>query len=369
MTRVSKLKTQIGFSTVELLITIGVLAVLSGVSVFGVFAVKSSQNFKLDAQMIAEAMRFTQSKAQLGDGGIPWGIRFTNNAGGNQTIEIFSGSSYSASSTVETHQLSNTNIFTNPAPGFSETILFEAVRGIPLGAQSIAIKKKSGAGDIYIISLNSMGKISIQLETNMIGYWLFDEGSGSTAYDASQNGMNGGIESGQDPWQIYGKSGGSIKFSDPGKDLIKLPLEGVELGDANWTVSAWVKLDEGGGAAILSNYEGKNLLNEFGIDGSAMTYSYNDGSSWYTITGSIDVIREWRFLTWVNDFDNQVMNMYVDGVLDTSGQVFPFNARAQVNAIGMAFFKGSNVQIECDDLRIYTKAFSADEVKNLYEQY
>lgn len=369
MARVSKLKTRIGFSTVELLITIGVLAVLSGVSIFGVFAVKNSQNFKLDAQMIAEAIRFTQSKAQLGDGGIPWGIRFTNNAGGSQVIEIFSGSSYSASSTVETHQLSNTNIFTNPAPGFSEIILFEAVRGIPLGAQSIAIKKKSGAGDVYVVSLNSMGKIGIQLETNMIGYWSFDEGSGSTAYDTSGNGIVGNIEFYEDPWEVYGKSGGSVKFD--GDELIKLQ-QSIEVSNANWTVSAWMKVGENGSYALLSNHEGKDLLNEFGIEGSSMIYYYysDTSMSWENVSGSVDVTRAWRFLTWVNNYDTQTIDMYVDGILDVSNNAMaPIGGRAMINTMGKGFFRGTSQELEMDDVRIYSKAFSAQEVKNLYEQY
>jgi len=68
--------------------------------------------------------------------------------------------------------------------------------------------------------------------TNIRGYWHFDEGEGSIAYDSSDYGNDGILSGG-------GKFGSALKF-DGVDDYVEVGNIGVT-GD--WTVEFWVKLD------------------------------------------------------------------------------------------------------------------------------
>lgn len=76
----------------------------------------------------------------------------------------------------------------------------------------------------------------------LIGYWKFDEGSGSTASDSSGKGYNGTLRSYQDtllPQWVKGKNGSALKF-DGNNDFVLVPdFSNIY---STVTVMAWVYL-------------------------------------------------------------------------------------------------------------------------------
>jgi hypothetical protein len=78
--------------------------------------------------------------------------------------------------------------------------------------------------------------------TGLVGYWKFDEGSGTTAYDSSGNGNNGILVNG--PTWVAGKYGEALSF-DGVDDYVEI-AENTDLNPYtnDWTVSAWVNLNK-----------------------------------------------------------------------------------------------------------------------------
>ena len=97
-------------------------------------------------------------------------------------------------------------------------------------------------------------------DPNLVGYWTFDEGSGTIASDYSGHGNDGTIEGG--PQWVAGKVGGALKFDgDDDQITLKDPLT---VGSSSNTVAAWVKVPLAGterlGATervgiVLGNYD------------------------------------------------------------------------------------------------------------------
>ena len=69
-----------------------------------------------------------------------------------------------------------------------------------------------------------------------IGIWLFDDGKGDTAADASKNGNDGKLMEG--PKWVDGKFGGAISFDVEGP-FVRIEVPTVQL--SSWTAMIWIK--------------------------------------------------------------------------------------------------------------------------------
>ena len=72
----------------------------------------------------------------------------------------------------------------------------------------------------------------------LVGWWKFDEGSGTVAYDSSGNGNDGNLTNG--PTWITGKIGGALSF-DGVDDVIIAPLPNLNTSNISTSQSAWIK--------------------------------------------------------------------------------------------------------------------------------
>ena len=74
--------------------------------------------------------------------------------------------------------------------------------------------------DSQTLSQNSNLSIIKNLQNGLVGYWRFDEGSGSIAYDYSGNGNNGTLING--PTWVDGILGKALEF-DGVNDYVNIP--------------------------------------------------------------------------------------------------------------------------------------------------
>ena len=80
-------------------------------------------------------------------------------------------------------------------------------------------------------------KVSDALLNGLVGWWKFDEGSGTVAYDSSGNGNNGNLTNG--PTWTTGKVGGALSF-DGENDYVDVPsIQSVNGGGVTFAV--WIK--------------------------------------------------------------------------------------------------------------------------------
>lgn len=124
-----------GFSTLEALLVISIMAILS---VLGIGAYRSYvKNVELDstAKTITSDLKEARSKAMTGQDNLKWGIRFSNSS--DDYYELFStptGYSSPSTTTSTVTYLSGTITFTAPSEGTTTDVIFTKITGTTTAA-------------------------------------------------------------------------------------------------------------------------------------------------------------------------------------------------------------------------------------------
>jgi len=147
------------FTLVELLIVLGITAILSIVG-FGFYA--NQQKTKIlesTAQEIANYLRYAQQKSVSQEQGFQWGVHFDNPTSGQDSYALYTGTTYS--SPIETKYLPTGIIFTTPATGNSVNVSFNKLTGTNYSgtSQSLVIQSTSSSAT-KTISVSSQGLIT-----------------------------------------------------------------------------------------------------------------------------------------------------------------------------------------------------------------
>jgi len=130
-----------GFSLIELLISVFVVAILFSATTLIFSRTNAKRNMQFDARTIEAIFRDVQQRSITQEGGAIWGIRFYSNM--NSYYELFksdnpiSGALYSvetappAVTVVSKFQLRSKVFFVDPAPDYIKDIVFSNITGIP----------------------------------------------------------------------------------------------------------------------------------------------------------------------------------------------------------------------------------------------
>ncbi len=220
---------------------------------------------------------------------------------------------------------------------------------------------------------------SLGLSTNLVGYWTMDGSTiyGTQLYDQSGNYATGTI-TGATP--AIGKLGQTLKFNGS-SDYVDTNL--TLSNNQSFTYSAWIYLNSLPGAGTMywiigdnnldgaPNYKG-SLLGYSGDNGLQGSISNAAGSAvniYYT-TGA-GVLKNWRHVVLVYNYSSGSLLLYYDGV--SVNDYSPVSsATYRANDVGGAWeigrWYGNNYYLngKIDDVRVYNRALSADEVKRLY---
>src|SRR3989344_7084668 len=85
--------------------------------------------------------------------------------------------------------------------------------------------------------------------SGLIGYWNFDDGTGTTVADTSGNGINGTLTNA--PTWIVGKVGsGALQFT--GTNYVSVPNSAALSGGSGISISFWVNTDAIASKSVLS---------------------------------------------------------------------------------------------------------------------
>ena len=141
---------------------------------------------------------------------------------------------------------------------------------------------------------------------------------------------------------------------------------------AELTVSAWIKpsMNYGNkGIVVHDNSVYKYLLYLTGNTKTVSFYVRTESGVKYATKGNLDIINKWVLLTGVYDMNaNKQVKLYLNGVLASAvtgynEEILEGDEGIIVGTWSVGYFKGI-----IDDVRIYNRAFTAEEISRMYNE-
>ncbi len=206
-----------------------------------------------------------------------------------------------------------------------------------------------------------------------VGHWIFNEGGGGTVYDLSGSRAHGTLTAGP-TWSV-GQFGGAVNFDGTDDEIqvsdyvyattalsLSLWVNDAANGRAQSYLAQW---SGGQHAFSLSHFsDNKYYLDVAGTGGGDIFFSS-------TSTYTTDTLGVWRHIVGVyrGTAGATILAMYRDGILipgSVTGTIpaslFNSNQPIQIGAEGT----NSWCQGKIDEVRIYNRVLSSDEIQSLY---
>ncbi|HVT07673.1 MAG TPA: LamG-like jellyroll fold domain-containing protein [Polyangia bacterium] len=199
-------------------------------------------------------------------------------------------------------------------------------------------------------------------ETNLVGYWKLDEGTGTTVYDYSGNGNTGTLSSSGVTWQSAVPSG--ITFDDPksvalSSGYASLGATNMPASNAAQTISCWVNLTSTAGNQNFVALTGPGFV-QVGLRGGKYTVWPSGAAT--SLVGPSASTGGWHHVVYTYDGTTDII--YVDGAA-TSGSYTHQTGTPTAAWIG-TFDGGSELMAgSIDDVRVYNVALTASQVAQL----
>ena len=219
-------------------------------------------------------------------------------------------------------------------------------------------------------------------DTSLVGYWTFDEGTNSIAYDYSGNNATGswsGTATGTSGYYSPGRVGSWAGAFDGGSTYVLLPNNIVPITtivSQGISYSCWINTTNNGnqsvfGQRLSSGYSdwpsgGINVITFF-----PRMVAYDNLSSYTYAISSIPISSgSWNFIVGTYSPSTRQLYIYVNGVLEgTSTAIGAFRTGTNIyDRISEPTSNDSNTYFSglVDDVRIYNRALSASEIQAMY---
>ncbi len=206
------------------------------------------------------------------------------------------------------------------------------------------------------------GRFDPAKDPALLGWWAFDDGSGTIAADGSGNGNNGTLNG--DPLWVPGMYGTALQFDGQnayvgtGKSLLN--------GLTGFTMAGWVSA---GNTGVYSSLFGQNDLIEFGFttESGGQLGTWMAGNGWAFVGANYGfAYPSWHHLVLAGDQTR--IALYIDGqeqASDESGM--SSSTSSYFFSIGGNVFNatGDWFQGEIDDVWLFGRALTAAEIRVL----
>jgi hypothetical protein len=205
--------------------------------------------------------------------------------------------------------------------------------------------------------------------TGLVGLWHFDEGTGATAYDNSGNGNNGTLEGSPLPAWVAGKYGDALSFNGSLNNYVEISR--VPTNQIAATLSAWVY------PLVVPQVQGYIAFNGVGgVNGYGFLlggpYSTNNNHVWFVFPGAagwvdsgyaIPSANAWYQITMTLGYHSSTQ---VSCMLYVNGQLVYNSVLVNPIAPSGSFIVGSLFSGIIDEVRVYNRTLSSDEISSLY---
>src|SRR3989344_2221602 len=216
----------------------------------------------------------------------------------------------------------------------------------------------------------------LSMNTGLVGYWTFDgkdtvwtSATAATTLDKSGNGNTGTLTNmSRSSSPVSGKIGQGLKF-DGGDDYVHIPLPTIV---APYTVSLWYKPNKLGANQTVISLQGEGTYPKFVFASNNKLLMYISATKFLYSTkvyNSSD-LNKWNHAVFV--IPSSVVsgwNLYINGATSNgvSNDSGAYNDPSTYGSIGIEeVILGSPGSGTIDDVRIYNRALSATEIKQLY---
>lgn len=202
----------------------------------------------------------------------------------------------------------------------------------------------------------------------LIGQWMLDECSGTTAADLSGTGGTGTL-AGSPVWSTntpFG-TGCSVQLNT---NVVRVGNISTLNRPGDVTLSAWIyPTGAGVGQAVIREGQGADEQYSLFYNGGArQVYIQVYTGSWPRITSTANsvALNAWTFV--VISRIGGTINIYINGVLNTTGALqLPLVASSPSFAIG-GLDSGQPYAGYVDNVRVYDRALDAMEVRKIYAE-
>ncbi len=208
-------------------------------------------------------------------------------------------------------------------------------------------------------------------DPNLVGWWMFDDEGTGTVIDYSGHGRDGTFHGTAD--FAPGYDGDALMLRNDSTDYVTIDgYKGVLRISNNvqhaFTITAWIKTNDGAGEIVgWGNASGRQRV-EFRLDGGRLRVEHGSGNK----RGDTDVDdNQWHHVALVvpEGADMEDTIFYLDGVVEPQrtmsnpGNKFNLTSNFDVQ-IGRRYnTDGRLLHGLLDDVRIYDKVLTADEIK------
>ena len=209
-------------------------------------------------------------------------------------------------------------------------------------------------------------------DPNLVGWWMFDEGEGNKVLDSSGYGRDGTIKGGVTFVLGHGYVGYALEFQGKSTRVDVTGYVGIS-GTQSRTTAAWIKTAEDGDILVMGD-SGTGEMWQFVIMDHVLRVEVGSQNNY--IAGETDLYdNAWHHVAAVldsNDTPNPTagdIKLYVDGVLETvSGTpdvaINTKSGRKDIR-IGRVYWQDIGNFGLLDDVRIYDRALTEEEIKDL----
>jgi hypothetical protein len=244
----------------------------------------------------------------------------------------------------------------------------------------LTLTKKRMLISVIVICIVALSGLTLWLNTRtvvqaavisphagLVGWWSFNEGSGTVAGDSSGYGNNGTIYGAT--W-VPGKYGTALNFNGVNNYVDCGNRPSLQLTTAG-TIIAWVKLNSSGYYPIVQKHNDANGRNGYGfwINGNSLDGDLGNASAEnYIIASGLNINDgNWHYVAYVW---NSTLTLYLDGrmvgspanrILTPTGSLYDLWIGHGANYPG--YFNGS-----IDEVRVYNRALSSAEIQADFQQ-